>query len=94
MGKKVRKYPTDTEVGIRTITQIDNLPSKELTDEEFVKQFFKRFDATAMIIAYVDDSGQLQTFGRLRSSARSTYWYRRILDYLRDQIGIYLRMEE
>lgn len=64
MAKK--KYPSDTEIGIRTLPQIENLPVRELTDNEVVKLFFRRFDAEAIVMAYVDKDGINGVFGRLR----------------------------
>lgn len=70
------KYTTDTEAGIRTITQIRNLPAGQLTDEEFVKMFFDRLDAKALLMIYVDDKLQMQSFGRLRRGAMALGFYK------------------
>ena len=73
------KYRTDTADGIRTITQIRNLPMGELTDEEVCKLFFDRFDAEALVMVYVDKEGQEHIFGRLRKKAKWVAAYRRLL---------------
>ncbi len=74
-----RKYISDTEAGIRTITQIKNLPSCELTDEEFVKEFFDRFEAKAMIMIYVDGAGEFISFGRLKHGLKPFSYYRMLM---------------
>lgn len=73
------KYPTDTETGIRTITQIMNLPVRELSDEEICKLFFRRFDAKALVMVYVDKDDQEYIFGRLYGQAKWVAQYRRLL---------------
>lgn len=70
------KYPTDTEVGIRTITKIRSLPSGELTDSEFVKEFFDRFEAKALILNYIDENDQLHRFGRIRRGVQPLQFYK------------------
>lgn len=77
-----RKYPTDTEAGIRPINVIRSLPSGELTDEEFVKEFFDRFEAKALIVCYTEDGTTFTSFGRLKSGANPTEWYRKIIERL------------
>lgn len=77
--EKKRKYPTDTEAGIKTITQIRNLPSCQLTDEEFTKAFFDRFQAKALLLTYVDEKCQYHTFGRLKKGAKEFTYYRSLL---------------
>lgn len=67
MAKK-RKYPSDTEVGIRTISQIEKLPVCQLTDEEICKLFFGRFEAKALVMMYVDENNEQQAFGRLKAT--------------------------
>lgn len=64
------KYPTDKASGIRTITQINNCAAGQLNDEEFVKAFFDRFKAQAMIMVYVDDQNEWQSFGRSKKAAK------------------------
>lgn len=73
--KRKHKYPTDTEAGIRTITQIRATPSGQLSDSEFVKCFFDRFKATAMIVAYIDEDGT-HCIGRLKHGANPMAYYR------------------
>ncbi|WP_428661932.1 hypothetical protein [Runella sp.] len=70
------------------MTQIDNLPVKALTDEEICKLFFKRFDANALVMIYVDKQGKSTMFGRLyRRTAvfntyrRLCYWASRVMDF-------------
>jgi len=82
MTRKKYHYKTDNEVGIRTITQIRNLPSKELSDEEFCKAFFDRFDAKALIMMYYDDTNQPWTFGRLKKGCQPMTYYRNIMNRL------------
>lgn len=77
--KKRRKYKTDSEAGIRPINVIDKLPSCELTDEEFIKQFYHRFGATALVVAYCDEEGEKHLFGRLKYGRNPGYWYRQLL---------------
>lgn len=74
-----RKYQTNTEAGIRSITQIRNLPSCQLTDEEFAKEFFDRFQAKAMIVSYVDEHDQYFAFGRVKKGAKYNTYYRSLL---------------
>lgn len=88
-----RKYPTDTELRIRTITQIRDLPSCELTDEEFVKEFFDRFDAKALVMAYMDDEGKIQTLGRVKRGLKPLEWYRVLLRKV-DDIFVALDIKE
>lgn len=73
--KRKHKYPTDTEAGIRTITQIRATPAGQLSDSEFVKCFFDRFKATALILTYMDDSGTY-CLGRLKRGANPMAYYR------------------
>ncbi|PQA60181.1 hypothetical protein [Siphonobacter curvatus] len=80
MAKK-RKHPTDTEVGIRTISQIEKLPVGELTDEEICKLFFRRFGAKALIMMYIDDTGEQQAFGRLYRTKSGEALYDRLSSY-------------
>lgn len=82
-----QKYPTDTEAGVRTITQIRNLPSSQLTDEEFTKEFFDRFGAKVMILAYVDDKDQYWTFGRLKRGVKFFTYYRSLMCKLKAVFG-------
>ena len=70
------KYPTDKISGIRTITQINNTPAGQLNDEEFVKAFFDRFKAQAMIMVYVDEQNEWQSFGRCKKAAKYRGYYR------------------
>lgn len=72
------KYANDTAGGIRTLTQLRKLPSGELTDEEFVKQFFDRFEANALIMVYTDQDHLIQSFGRLRKGCKPFDYYRRL----------------
>lgn len=89
MKKKEKfKYITDTESGIRTITQIEKLPVKELNDEEICKLFFKRFDAEALIMVYQDKSGQMSSFGRLRRGQRVFAAYRMLCSILNNVWGV------
>lgn len=81
------KYPTDTEAGIRTISQIRNLPSCQLTDEEFTKEFFDRFNAKVMVVAYIDDKDQYFAFGRLKRGVKLFTYYRSLLMKLRAVFG-------
>lgn len=90
MEKKRRKYPqvhSDRAAGIRDITQIDRLPSRELTDEEFVKAFYARFDARAMVILYYDVEGQSFIFGRLHRKASYRAWYKSLIRILSKALG-------
>jgi hypothetical protein len=75
-----KKYVTDTEAGIRNINTIRKLPSCQLTDEEFVKEFFDRFEAKAMVLLYVDKTEQQQTFGRLKKGSKVYGYYRGLLE--------------
>lgn len=77
--RRKHKYPTDTEVGIRTITQIRALPSGQLTDEEFVKEFFDRFEAKALLLTYIDEKNVLHRFGRLKHGAMASSFYRGLI---------------
>ncbi len=79
MPSRKKVYPTDTEAGIRTITQIRNLKAGNLTDEEFVKMFFDRFQAKALVMGYVDEVGQFYGFGRMKRGASPQQYYRSIL---------------
>lgn len=56
----------DTESGIRRLDQIKKLPVAELTDEEHIKYFFTRFDCESLAVIYLDKSGEMNCFGRLR----------------------------
>ena len=78
MSNKPKKqhYITDTAAGIRRIDEIRKLPSCQLTDEEFVKEFFDRFNAKALIMVYVDEQGQSVGFGRLKKGAKPFEYYR------------------
>ena len=67
--RRKHKYPTDTEAGIRTLPQIRSLPSGQLTDEEFAKAFFDRFQAKALIMCYYDKDGFSNFFGRFKWGA-------------------------
>ena len=81
MAKK-RKYLTDAEAGIRTITQIENLPVKELTDTEICKLFLVRFEANALVMCYTDQAGGEHFFGRLRTENSYRATYRRLLEVI------------
>ena len=76
------KYPTDTERGVRTITQINNCPAGQLNDEEFVKAFFDRFKAQNMIMVYVDDQNEYHSFGRSLKAAKYRAYYRSLMKRL------------
>ncbi|RIV19735.1 hypothetical protein DYU11_22665 [Fibrisoma montanum] len=80
--KNKRTYPTDTQAGIRRINEIQNLPVKELTDDEVVKLFFKRFDAKALVMLYEDDKGQRYLFGRLYHRKNIINRYRALVRYI------------
>lgn len=89
-NKRRRKYPripTDTESGIRRIDEIDKLPSCQLTDEEFVKAFYARFDARAMVILYYDVEGKSYIFGRLHRAAIFRSWYKGLIRTLGKALG-------
>lgn len=77
-----KHYNNDTDAGIRPINVIRKLSSCQLTDEEFVKEFFERFDAKAMIIVYVDNTDTPYTFGRLKSGQKVYGQYRALMEVL------------
>lgn len=77
MAKRI--YVTDKSVGIRTITQIGGLTMNELTDDEICKLFFRRFEAKALIMVYVDKDDQEFIFGRLYGQSKWVSQYRRLL---------------
>ena len=79
---KKRKYLSDTECGIRPINIIDSLPVKDLTDDEITKLFFARFDADALVIAYVDREGVNGFFGRVRKEKSYQVAYRKLLEVM------------
>ena len=78
-----KHYKTDTEVGIRPINVIRALPSCELNDEEFVKEFFERFGAKALILAYFDDKDEVTCLGRLKRGAQPFKYYRTLASILK-----------
>lgn len=67
MGQKKRTYLTDAQVGSRPLAKIEKLPVCELTDNEIVKLFFRRFNADALVMAYIDSDGVRGIYGRTRS---------------------------
>jgi len=73
-GKK--HYITDPTAGIRPINVIRNFPSCQLNDEEFVKEFFERFNANALLIAYFDQNNEVQCLGRLKRGSMAFRFYR------------------
>lgn len=79
MRHRKHKYPTDTEAGIRSITKIRSLPSGQLTDEEFAKEFFDRFQAKALILTYIDADNQTFCMGRLMKGAQPHQYYRGLM---------------
>jgi len=95
MAEKPRRiYPrdkvyitSDTEAGIRPINVIDKLPSCQLTDEEFVKAFYARFDARAMVILYVDVFGKSFLFGRLHRRSSYKSWYASMVRIIQKAMG-------
>lgn len=87
--KRKHKYPTDTEEGIRTIAQIRALPSGALTDEEFCKAFFDRFEAKALVMAYADQDGKWYSFGRLYRTAKWFSFYRELINCVNITIAIW-----
>lgn len=76
-------YKTDTEAGIRRLNQIAKLPVSELTDEEHIKYFFKRFDCESLVITWLDKEGEINTFGRLRRNKKA----RGFIDHLYNLIS-------
>lgn len=97
MVKKRRQYPkvySDTAAGIRRIDQIDKLPSGQLTDEEFVKQFYERFDARALILIYMDETGQSYVFGRLHRQSKFRAWYKSLVRNVGKALGANINDEE
>lgn len=75
MNRPTKKhYPTDTQAGIRTLAQIKSLPSHQLTDEEFVKAFFDRFQAKALVMCYIDSQDQVSgLYGRAKHGKHLLY---------------------
>jgi hypothetical protein len=65
------KLLRDSQVGIRNLREIKNLPVKELTDEEIVKLFAAKFDINSMVFIYQDKKGEKFCFGRLRLNKRA-----------------------
>lgn len=84
------KYPTDKEVGIRSITQINKLPVSELTDSEICKLFFCRFDANALVMIYEDKAGERHLFGRLFTRKNIISRYKALIRYTRGIAEMFL----
>ena len=84
MQKQKHKYPTDTEAGIRTMPQLRALSAGQLTDEEFAKMFFDRFDANAMVLIYFDANDISTSFGRIKRGTKHIAYYRSLLRFLRE----------
>lgn len=83
MKRPKRKFPTDTEVGIRPINVIEKMPVGQLSDEEVCKLFFARFEAVALVMSYVDGEGVEHSFGRLKRGESVIRAYRALLQYNR-----------
>lgn len=84
---KKKHYINDTDAGIRPINKIRSLPSCQLTDEEFVKEFFERFEAKALVMLYIDDKDERHTFGRLKKGAQPFWHYRQLLGNMERVMG-------
>lgn len=76
MAKNNQK--TDTESGIRSKRDIDNLPVKALTDDEITKLFFNRFKANCLVLMFQDDKGKYYCLGRGKRTKKARIFWERI----------------